>query len=234
MSLRVHKAGDNDHFSDVEESEETVPRIPINAFPPLLPRSPGYWAEPWMGICVVGVMSLLLVGVTNACAEGSGLPRDIGRLMRIVIWSEAAVAVSCCAYILFGEAGEIRRSPATCYPMPVEVEEKLLASEATDGLANIEGPPGSETLGSYCVRCLVWRPRKGRGMKSKSHHCHVCQRCYVGFDHHCGVFGRCIVAGNMPCFVALIAMLLCGMLTAMIALSLTPPPETAGDPPPIT
>jgi hypothetical protein len=31
------------------------------------------------------------------------------------------------------------------------------------------------------------------------------------------VFGRCIVGANMPCFVAMIAMLFTGMLTAGVA-----------------
>jgi hypothetical protein len=70
--------------------------------------------------------------------------------------------------------------------------------------------------GSYCVRCLVWRPHD-------AHHCRTCGRCVAGFDHHCGVFGRCIVQGNMPCFSMLIGMLFAGPITAMIAMQVSSP-----------
>jgi len=89
--------------------------------------------------------------------------------------------------------------------------------ESTLFTRNIPGPEGSRTCGSYCVRCLVWRPPTRDPVTHalcKSHHCSICQRCVTGFDHHCDFFGRCIVSGNMICFGLTISMLWAGLLTA--------------------
>mmetsp|Transcript_16176 Transcript_16176/g.31633 ORF Transcript_16176/g.31633 Transcript_16176/m.31633 type:complete len:251 (-) Transcript_16176:124-876(-) len=186
-------------------------RIPIEKLPELPARGVGYWAEPWCGIFTVLVLSLLLVGLTTSvAAEGrKEVELATGRILVSAIWTWAAIAAACTAYIILGGAGEIKRSPETCYPIPDEVYEKLLTSQSLDSMRNVDGPQGS----TYCVRCLVWRPPTkvaGRG-----HHCNTCQRCVTGFDHHCGVFGRCIVAGNMPCFYAVMAMFVLGSVTAM-------------------
>lgn len=85
------------------------------------------------------------------------------------------------------------------------------------------GQNSKDQAGSYCTRCLVWRPAErktsvpGFGGKLKCHHCSVCQRCVDGFHHHCGVFGRCIVLNNWPCFISLIAMGFLGAATAALA-----------------
>eukprot|EP00928_Gymnodinium_smaydae_P025931 TRINITY_DN20514_c0_g1_i1.p1 TRINITY_DN20514_c0_g1~~TRINITY_DN20514_c0_g1_i1.p1 ORF type:complete len:234 (+),score=37.72 TRINITY_DN20514_c0_g1_i1:63-764(+) len=213
-------------MSDLEHFDEQE-AIPLSALPPLPARGTGYWTEPLMGVCVVGMMSFMLVGATHSVATVETVSHtSLARILVVLIWSEAGVAAACVAFLLFAGAGEIKRTPKTCYPIPAEVEQKLLAGEILDGLQNPRGPHGSKTLGSYCVRCLVWRP-PATPEEPAPHHCKVCGRCVTGFDHHCGVFGRCIVAGNMPCFVALIAMLFCGMLTAMVAMSITPNSSSA-------
>merc|ERR1712032_496209 len=97
----------------------------------------------------------------------------------------------------------------TCYPIPGEVLQRLVAGQSLDGMKNVNGSDGS----TYCVRCLVWRPPSHE--LGKAHHCNTCQRCVTGFDHHCGVFGRCIVDGNMPCFYAVIAMFFLGAVTSI-------------------
>lgn len=168
--------------------------------------------EPVMGVCVVGLLSAGLVAVTCGFTLGSEVTQ-MGEVALVLIWVEASIAALSTLYLLFGTAGEIRRTEATCYPIPKEVEERLRQSMPLHGLANIPGPEHSYMHASYCVRCLVWRPRNSGSV----HHCAVCQRCVKGFDHHCGVFGRCIVRRNMPCFFANIAMLLAGMVTAVMA-----------------
>ncbi|CAK0883341.1 unnamed protein product, partial [Prorocentrum cordatum] len=117
---------------------------------------------------------------------------ELARALMALIWAEVAVAWASCACVLFVEAGQVRRGPGTCYPIPPAVAQQLRtrASGSVRGLRNVAGPGGS----SYCVRCLVWRPEVDR--PARNHHCGVCQRCYSGFDHHCCVLGRCIVAGN--------------------------------------
>lgn len=185
--------------------------IPSDELPNLRQRKTGYFLEPWIGIIVVSVISALLIWSTTSVP-----PPDVAsdakvlRLARKLIWAWAAVAASCTAYILFGEAGVITRSPENCYPIPEAIAGRLVRGESLEKMRNVkEVGPGGRT---YCVRCLLWRPRE-----QNCHHCGVCQRCVSGFNHHCGVFGRCVVKGNMPCFVLVIAMMVAGWLTASMA-----------------
>lgn len=187
--------------------------LPIDELPDLPERKNDYYIEPWIGISVVTVMSVGLIwstefgSTTDVAANASKV-----YLARKLIWVWAAIAVLCTLYIVYGEAGVIERSPETCYPIPEEVAEKLLQGVSlVDTMANPK--VGDST---YCVRCLVWRPRTD-DWGQKCHHCSTCQRCVTGFDHHCGVFGRCIVRGNMPCFVLLISMMMAGWVTASMA-----------------
>eukprot|EP00931_Biecheleriopsis_adriatica_P108326 TRINITY_DN82636_c0_g1_i1.p1 TRINITY_DN82636_c0_g1~~TRINITY_DN82636_c0_g1_i1.p1 ORF type:complete len:227 (+),score=26.93 TRINITY_DN82636_c0_g1_i1:70-750(+) len=212
-------AGDTD-----EEYAENERRFPIEDLPELPSRGAAFWTEPFMGICVVGVLCAILIAVTSGVSIGTEATQ-LGQLALILIWVEAGIAVFCTAYLLFADAGVIQRSEETCYPIPAEIEELLRQNLPIENRKNITGPSDSSTQGSYCVRCLLWRPRNA----GKVHHCNVCQRCVTGFDHHCGVFGRCIVAANMPCFMANIGMLFAGMITAMMAVmsSNAVAPETA-------
>mmetsp|Transcript_14498 Transcript_14498/g.40492 ORF Transcript_14498/g.40492 Transcript_14498/m.40492 type:complete len:228 (-) Transcript_14498:123-806(-) len=206
-------SGSEDADCEVLSSNFSLERLP-----PLPRRGSGYWSEPMMGICIVGVLSAMLVSVTQGMSMAGtgqvGGPQvaQVRTGSVILIWAEALTAVLCTLFLLFAGAGVILRSPATCYPIPDEVQERLIAGRNLDGLKNIRGEHGE----SYCVRCCLWRPSKEDG---KVHHCNVCQRCVRGFDHHCGVFGRCIVRGNMPCFVVLIGMMFAGMVTAMVAVT---------------
>jgi len=211
-----------DDQCDAEQSRDSesapLQTIPLKDLPPLPTRGDGYHSEPQSGICIVLVMSAVLVGVTHAAVamDGPDKAEPFKCFWVQLIWAEAVTAVLCMLFLLCGQAGVIHRSNKTCYPIPEDVEEKLRAGcSGSTGLgSNRAGPPGSATLGTYCVRCLVWRPPM-----DASHHCSVCQRCVVGFDHHCDVFGRCIVRGNMICFIILIGMMCAGMITAMVAVA---------------
>ena len=118
---------------------------------------------------------------------------------------------ACLAGLLWGDPGTIKRSTATCAPIPAAVLARLRAGEAAaeKNGQNVTGDDGRV----YCVRCLVWRPPRG------AHHCSTCQRCVADFDHHCGVFGRCIAgtwrSGNMPYFNVIILMAVAGFITCI-------------------
>ncbi|CAE8710834.1 unnamed protein product, partial [Polarella glacialis] len=160
------------------------------------------------------VLCAILVAVTQGVTNGPDAEAtQLGQIAVILIWAEASIAILSTLYLLFGDAGVIKRTEESCYPIPSEVEQRIRALQSLDSLKNIPGPQGDIRHGSYCVRCLVWRSKDA----GKVHHCNVCQRCVTGFDHHCGVFGRCIVRNNMPCFLATIGMMFAGMITAMLA-----------------
>lgn len=205
---------------DPEDATRSTPRIPISDFPRLPDRGQGYWSEPWLGVCIVSGLSAALVAVTHGVSVSrlsEASPEDdmtLTKTLLALIWAEAVTAALATLFILFAGAGVIKRSPGTCYPMPSEVEERLLCSGGTtEGMDNIKGySQRGMPHGSYCVRCLVWRKQE-----ENAHHCCICQRCVTGFDHHCGVFGRCIVRGNMPFFVYVISMMFAGMVTLMVA-----------------
>eukprot|EP00913_Durusdinium_trenchii_P019406 g18244.t1 len=199
-----------------DTDEECVARVVTedNVRPPR--RGQAFWTEPFMGICVVGVLSTILIALTyGATAGAEATPvTGLGQIALTLIWAEAGVAVLSTLYLLFGNAGVVQRSEKTCYPIPSEVESLIKQQRTLDGLKNIPAGQDHPMHDSYCVRCCLWRPRNA----GKVHHCNVCQRCVTGFDHHCGVFGRCIVRANMPCFLANIGMMFAGMVTAMMAL----------------
>lgn len=195
-----------------EEAMRLPPRIRISELPPLPSRATSYLLEPLVGMTLVGFLIYMLTSTTLLTV--GRVPQHLAPALQAAIWTCATIAAGCVLFLLLGAPNVIRRSPSTCYPIPSEVEEKLLAGENLAGMANVRGPEGSVTLGMYCIRCLVWRPP---GMKA--HHCSTCQRCVTGFDHHCGVFGRCIVGGNLPCFWLLISMLPASVAIAVLSMS---------------
>mmetsp|Transcript_21848 Transcript_21848/g.49788 ORF Transcript_21848/g.49788 Transcript_21848/m.49788 type:complete len:289 (-) Transcript_21848:155-1021(-) len=228
-SSQIDEVGDVTYDSPLED---WMAAWPLASLPVLPRRGAAYIGEALHGIAVVGGLCLLFIFLTDsAIAEEreEGLdttgPTPI-KLFDIVAWwlirLWALIACFCTLYILFGRADVIKRSPQTAYPIPLEVRARLRANQPLHGMANVEDTVGvldskdgsRQKLGSYCVRCLVWRAQD-----AKAHHCSVCERCVCNFDHHCGVFGRCIVDGNMTCFYGNIAMLMLGVLTTVFTMS---------------
>ena len=129
-----------------------------------------------------------------------------------------AIALVCLLAIMWADPGTVRRSEATCFPVPDAVAEKLRRGESLATIGNI-----TRDGRTYCVRCLVWRPNDGgrsggRAGSSLTHHCQTCNRCVTEFDHHCGVFGRCIAGkcefrGNMWAFRLILVMAASGAIT---------------------
>mmetsp|Transcript_59112 Transcript_59112/g.157306 ORF Transcript_59112/g.157306 Transcript_59112/m.157306 type:complete len:218 (-) Transcript_59112:91-744(-) len=201
----------------LETDEEHAEDIRICDLPPLPSRDPAYFTEPLLGVLIVGGLTSMTVVACHFLATPA-----MKVIVLPLIWMWAGLATCGVLFLLFGSPGVVRRSPVTCYPIPPEVQSRLLSSRPLHGLGNVVGPENSETHGSYCIRCFVWRPPSTSG--NVSHHCGVCQRCVIGFDHHCGVYGRCIVKGNMPCFYLVLLMLPAGISTLLIAILITEGP----------
>ena len=149
--------------------------------------------ESCTGCFLVTGIVVVLVLITHIGSLRSGtLEGGVWWFFFLAIYTEAAIAMFCLFVILYGDPGVIRRSPETCFPLPELVKERLDRGEALDGLDNLS----HEQLGSYCVRCCVWRPPsaklKNRGAmpddcdmsvcENGSHHCRTCGRCVVDFD----------------------------------------------------
>ena len=179
-----------------------------------------------LGCALVLGITAFLVGATHGISSIEDLSPTFVWTCRGCIYTEALLALSCLIGLMLADPGVIQRTPETCSPIPVQVQELLLRGE--EAVENVTDGPRT-----FCVRCLVWRPEKPAGfhpwyklgLQMKPHHCRICQRCVVHFDHHCGVFGRCIGAGNIGFFYGLICLGSMGALTCtlttILALSLT-------------
>jgi len=190
-------------------ADEWLKAFPMSKLPALYARDPEYRSQPLTGAGIVVFFSAIFVAAVMANVVQQDVEERAIRIGTISAISSCVVtAVVCLLYLLLGEAGIIRRSAETCYPIPKEITDRLQESgaEGLQWMTNVKGSDGK----SYCVRCCVWRP-------PESHHCSVCQRCVTGFDHHCGIFGRCIVQGNMVCFWLIILMLPAGFIVVVFS-----------------
>jgi len=196
--------------------------IGLADLPALQARSPEYWSQPCAAVCTILVVSYILVfGTQSLISAPCGFDANSRLVVSSLMWTWAIIAAMSTLYIIVGRAGEIHRSHETSLPIPDAVAKQIRAAGSLEQMSNLPGPDDSRTHGTYCVRCLVWRPPAVdpvTKVRQKSHHCRICQRCFVGFDHHCDFFGRCIVQANMPCFMITISMLWVALLTSGIAL----------------
>eukprot|EP00401_Gymnodinium_catenatum_P045150 CAMPEP_0117554740 /NCGR_PEP_ID=MMETSP0784-20121206/50911_1 /TAXON_ID=39447 /ORGANISM="" /LENGTH=205 /DNA_ID=CAMNT_0005351917 /DNA_START=73 /DNA_END=691 /DNA_ORIENTATION=- len=139
-------------------------QIPVEQLPPLPLRDTAYRIEPLLGIGLVVFLSAVLVGAT--CSTTASVVGHSGALQANIVFTmilaEAACALFCLLYVLFGNAGVIKRSASTCYPMPAVVETRLREGRCLSGMQNILGTESSMPSASYCVRCLVWRPHSSK------------------------------------------------------------------------
>lgn len=207
-----------------------------------LPRlpTPDYLSQ--FGECSVGSLVVLLIAAVVVfgvwyITAGEEFDENLRLVFFSIVCGEAAMAVFCLLALLFGDPGVIKRRSSTCFPMPPEVENRILASQEMPR-TNVRNSGGR----SYCVRCCVWREvskegvAKGRVTKlidaapscgiidadseyQAGHHCGVCQRCVRDFDHHCGFYGRCITKKNMIYFKGVINI---GLFTGFTLLCFIP------------
>ncbi len=210
-------AADDDETTSLTEEGET---LSIAQLPPMpRPRRAEQLGESTLGVFVVTVLVGLLVGVTHGIAVGPGTQNN-NWLPLLFIYAEAALAYICLLGLLCADPGTIKRTRATCYPIPPDVAARLKSGEPLTDLAGNISRDGR----SYCVRCLVWRDKSADSRFEGSHsihHCSTCQRCVVDFDHHCGVFGRCIAgsgfSGNMKYFKGILFCFAAGITTCIVS-----------------
>ena len=95
--------------------------------------------------------------------------------------------VCCLLGILYGDPGVVKRTPENCLPLPETVAERLQRGESLEGLDNLQ----HAQLGSYCVRCCVWRRDPGK-----------LQSAYLPADCDMGVCGQGdLVVSSSPKFL---------------------------------
>ena len=134
----------------------------MEALPPLPTRNREVQrVEERRGIILVSSVTVSLVTITHVLVSRPRVDAVASWVLIGAIYAEAAVAAGCTLYLLLGDAGVISRSEETCLPLPPDVAQRLAAGLSLDGLVN-----PADHMGSYCVRCCVWR--RGRG---RAHHC---------------------------------------------------------------
>ena len=133
-----------------------------------LPALPGrhIWTmrrESVVGCTLVFLLISLLVSLTQgvALAPGAAAPRPLIYAALALIYTEAAVALLCLLGLLFGNPGEVKRSPQSCFPMPESVADRLSQGESLDGLANV-----SSDGRTYCAPLQTGR-QPGRKDREK-------------------------------------------------------------------
>ena len=126
--------------------------------PPLPePRHDIRRSEATCGCSVVIGIIVLCVGSTHAAVAIGGMEEQMQTIFLAVVWAEALIALTCLLGLMFGDPGTIKRSEARCSPVPEGIVRDMLLDgqplPVDGGLQNVY----DATLGTYCVRCLVWR-----------------------------------------------------------------------------
>lgn len=128
----------------------------------LLPPLPTPDRAAQRGESVMGTLGVLVIvlfcvaGTYGGCHimefEGPRYWPSAPTTLLTLVYAEAALAFACLVGLLCADPGEVRRSEATCLPMPEEISLALRAGVPPASTVNIES--GERT---YCVRCFVWR-----------------------------------------------------------------------------
>lgn len=189
------------------------------------------------GAFTVLTTAAAMMSVTASFVLSAPLPLAAQATLVPLIGLLCLVGLYCLWGIRNADPGVIQRSPATCLPLPRELQLQL-----DEGVPHADlnlGPnqgnwTDTERNASFCARCYVWRPLPGArqptgcvaarcgigvGFAKAAHHCRTCARCVRDFDHHCGFFGRCIAGkgseGNMRYFTTIIV---CAQLGSLVTI----------------
>ena len=141
-----------------------------------------------MGSGIVLGISLLCVLTTHLGALCYGtIEGGWWWFFLVAIYLEAFLAVCCLLGILYGDPGVVKRTPENCLPLPETIAERLQRGESLGGLENLQ----HAQLGSFCVRCCVWRRAPGKLQSS-----YLPADCDMGVceqgPHHCSTCGCCV------------------------------------------
>lgn len=143
--------------------ENLASRWRLEDLPPLPPpKKCDMLLQSTGGTFYVSFQIFCLVGGTHGLAL-TILPRFLGQMLTAdqrflyltAIYTEAVIAVVCLLFILCGDPGVIPRTEENCFPLPAEVAEKIRRGESLESMENVDDGDRS-----FCVRCLVWRPKR--------------------------------------------------------------------------
>ena len=72
-------------------------------------------------LVVLAFTSVLVFLTTNYALKDNVLPSGVWWTCAVLIYGEAAIALTCLCGILLGNPGEVPRSEENCFPVPAEV-----------------------------------------------------------------------------------------------------------------
>ena len=195
----------------VEETElETlIDAATLCPLPPLpIPDHATRFRQWSVGCGVVLCAIVIILSTTWALMYMQAVPSRLAMALVLVVSGEAVIALICLVGLHGDSDSVILRDPSQ--PMPDDVVSALRIAGPLPS-RNIE----DEQRGSFCVRCLVWRPvstpqccaKRSRHLLAGlcehsghgAHHCSICQRCVAEFSHHCGMHTVCCVYVDMYC-----------------------------------
>lgn len=176
------------HCSPCDEEDDWFDDEMMNGIvlPPLpQPDLKSMRSEASTGCSVVGCIIMSCIGVTLGAATGIPERSNAERNSLVgAVFVEAAVALTCLAYLMFGDPGVLKRTRHSVLPIPAEVAEKLAApSTSGDDVHPLSGMQNvRDNDRSYCVRCCLWRDEVERGSllggrrrRVAVHHCSTCR-----------------------------------------------------------
>ena len=152
--------------SDVEmnKGDQAGTWADVYALPPLPDQDLcAMRGEACCGNFLVCFLIFLFVAPMQAFAMQTTTP--LTPLMKLwigAIWAEAATAITCLIGLMWGDPGTIKRSPATSFPMPELVAERLRNGRTLDGVGNVH-EVGANARAARTPSTLPPRPLHPRG-----------------------------------------------------------------------
>ena len=165
--------GRRDTRRHMDASEESATLL-ASELPPLpTPDHARRGRQTAVGCSVVLFLCVFLTSSSSVLLVLGLLPRVLGTALVLCLLVESLVAITCLAALCWTDPGVIVRDAKL--PIPEEVTRCLSAGESLPS-ENLR----DATLGSFCVRCLVWRPPA-----PATRACCTDGACELSRDDHC-------------------------------------------------